>query len=77
MKFTFNWLKELVDLPAGFTGNGEEGPHAVAKALTMAGLEVESLSPFGRVPGVVVGLVTEVCPHPQTDRLFLVTVDTR
>lgn len=77
MKFTFNWLKELVDLPAGFTGNGEEGPHAVARALTMAGLEVESLRPFGRVPGVVVGLVTEVRPHPRADRLFLVTVGTR
>jgi len=77
MKFTFNWLKELVDLPAGFIGNGEEGPHAVARALTMAGLEVESLRPFGRVSGVVVGLVTEVRPHPRADRLFLVTVGTR
>jgi len=36
MKFTLNWLKEFVD----FTGASEE----LAKLLTMAGLEVESVS---------------------------------
>ncbi|HEY7221136.1 MAG TPA: phenylalanine--tRNA ligase subunit beta [Candidatus Binatia bacterium] len=36
MKFTLNWLKEFVD----FTG----APQELAKLLTMAGLEVESLS---------------------------------
>ena len=38
MKFTLNWLKELVD----FTG----APEALAKLLTMAGLEVETLTPL-------------------------------
>ena len=38
MKFTLNWLKELVD----FTG----APEALAKLLTMAGLEVEALTPL-------------------------------
>ncbi|MFQ5916534.1 MAG: YtpR family tRNA-binding protein, partial [Candidatus Binatia bacterium] len=75
MKLTFNWLKELVDLPAGRKRNGEKGPHAIAKTLTMAGIEVESLRPFYQDPGVVVGLVTEVRPHPQADRLSLVMVD--
>lgn len=38
MKFTFNWLKEFVD----FRGSPEE----IAHALTMAGLEVESVAPL-------------------------------
>jgi phenylalanyl-tRNA synthetase beta chain len=38
MKFTFSWLKEFVD----FTGSAEE----LAKLLTMAGLEVESIAPL-------------------------------
>jgi phenylalanyl-tRNA synthetase beta chain len=38
MKFTLNWLKELVD----FTG----APEALAKLLTMTGLEVETLTPL-------------------------------
>jgi len=37
MKFTFNWLKEFVKITAG--------PAELAKLLTMAGLEVESLAP--------------------------------
>src|SRR6266511_1306818 len=37
MKFTFNWLKEFVKVTAG--------PQELAKLLTMAGLEVESLAP--------------------------------
>ena len=37
MKFTFNWLKEFVKVTAG--------PAELAKLLTMAGLEVESLAP--------------------------------
>jgi len=38
MKFTLNWLKEFVD----FAG----APEALAKLLTMAGLEVEALTPL-------------------------------
>ncbi len=75
MKLTINWLKELVNLPAGLKGDGEEGPHAIAKTLTMAGIEVESLRPFYQDPGVVVGLVTEVRPHLRADRLSLAVVD--
>ena len=39
MKFTFSWLKEFVD--PGLT------PQELAKTLTMAGLEVESVAPIG------------------------------
>jgi hypothetical protein len=38
MKFTFNWLKEFVTFKAS--------PEKLAEMLTMAGLEVESLSPL-------------------------------
>lgn len=40
MKFTLNWLKEFVD----FTG----APEDLAKLLTMAGLEVESVTPLSK-----------------------------
>jgi phenylalanyl-tRNA synthetase beta chain len=38
MKFTFNWLKEFVDI--------ESTPQELAATLTMAGLEVESITPI-------------------------------
>ena len=38
MKFTFNWLKEFVTFKAS--------PEKLAEMLTMAGLEVESLTPL-------------------------------
>ncbi|MFQ5850856.1 MAG: phenylalanine--tRNA ligase subunit beta [Candidatus Binatia bacterium] len=75
MNLTFNWLREFTDLPAGCKGNGEEGPQDIAKALTMAGIEVESLRPSYQDPGVVVGLVTKVRPHPRAGHLSLCTVE--
>ena len=47
MKFTFNWLKEFVD----FDGSADE----LSKLLTMAGLEVESLTslPSPRANGTI------------------------
>lgn len=38
MKLTFNWLKEFVDI--------KESPERIARALTMAGVEVDSLVPL-------------------------------
>ena len=38
MKFTFNWLKEFVAVDAA--------PEELAGLLTMAGLEVESVTPL-------------------------------
>jgi phenylalanyl-tRNA synthetase beta chain len=43
MKFTFNWLKEFVEI--------DSAPADLANALTMAGLEVESITP-ARDPAV-------------------------
>ena len=49
MKFTFNWLKEFVD----FGCSAAE----LAKLLTMAGLEVESMTPLARAGKRTGGLV--------------------
>jgi len=63
MKFSELWLRSFVDPPLSTA--------ELAHALTMAGLEVESLEPaappFSRV---VVAEVLEVARHPNADRAF-------
>ena len=69
MKISFNWLRELVELPPGVTAD------AVAARLTLAGLEVESIERRGReLGGVVVAEVLERRPHPGSDKLSIVRV---
>ena len=68
MKAPVSWLKEFVeiDLPLD----------EVAHRLTMAGTEVGSIEQTGSEWGpVFVGRAVEVNPHPDADRLKLVTVD--
>jgi phenylalanyl-tRNA synthetase beta chain len=58
------WLREWIDPPL----DGQQ----LAALLTMAGLEVESLSPVaGIFDRVIVAQVTSTKPHPQADRLTL------
>jgi phenylalanyl-tRNA synthetase beta chain len=67
MKFSENWLRTFVDPPMSSS--------ELALALTMAGLEVESVeaaAPF--FSKVVVGEVISVKPHPSADRLKLCSV---
>jgi phenylalanyl-tRNA synthetase beta chain len=71
MLVSLKWLREYVDLPADLD------VEALAERLTMASAEVEGIR---RVGGwdralVTVGAVLAVEPHPQADRLRLVTVD--
>ncbi len=69
MKISFNWLRELVDLPAGVMAD------AVAGKLTLAGLEVESIDRRGRdLSGVVVAEVLGKRPHPGSEKLSIVRV---
>ncbi|HEX9879870.1 MAG TPA: phenylalanine--tRNA ligase subunit beta, partial [Candidatus Binatia bacterium] len=75
MKFTYRWLQDFIDLPAAFKPKAEESPHGLAHALTMAGLEVDSLKPCGQDSKVLVALVKEVRPHPRSDHLSLCKVD--
>ncbi len=69
MKFSENWLRELVNIPV------EREP--LLRALTMAGLEVEGCEVLGGdLAGVIVGAIVEAQPHPQADRLRVCLVDT-
>ncbi len=67
MKISWNWLGELVELPADAT--------AVARRLTIAGLEVETVTELGTsFSGVVVAEILGKRPHPGSKKLTLVTV---
>jgi phenylalanyl-tRNA synthetase beta chain len=71
MKISFNWLRELAELPPGVDAE------RAAAALTSQGLEVEGIAQKGReLLGVVVGEVLAMRPHPKADKLRLVTVCT-
>ena len=70
MKITYSWMKEFTPLAAT--------PAELARQLTLAGLEVESLEPVAPpFSGVVVGEVLECARHPEADKLSVcqVTLD--
>jgi len=68
MKVTYSWLKEYVPLAA---------PAELAQQLTLAGLEVESVTPVAPpFSGVVVGEVVESGRHPDAEKLSLCQVTT-
>lgn len=68
MKFSENWLRELVEIKADRA--------ELAHALTMAGLEVEELTVLGEgLVGVVVAEIVAAEKHPEADRLQVCTVD--
>ena len=68
MRFSEHWLRSFCD-PAIST---EE----LARALTMAGLEVEEVLPAAPAfDGVVIGHVLAVNAHPNADKLKVCTVD--
>ncbi|MGO9443972.1 MAG: phenylalanine--tRNA ligase subunit beta, partial [Thiobacillaceae bacterium] len=67
MQFSEAWLRSLV--------NPRQDSEQLAHALTMAGLEVESVSPVAPVAsGVVVAQILTVEKHPDADRLRLCKV---
>ena len=68
MRVPLRWLETMVPLP--------EDIEALAHRLTLAGLEVTDIERTGGDwDRVVVGRVLDVRPHPDADRLRLVTVD--
>ncbi|MEO8383999.1 MAG: phenylalanine--tRNA ligase subunit beta [Betaproteobacteria bacterium] len=68
MKVSFNWLKELVDISITV----EE----LAHVLTMAGLEVEEITPVSAAfSQIVVAEVKSTSPHPNADKLRICDVD--
>jgi phenylalanyl-tRNA synthetase beta chain len=68
MKVSLSWLQDYVRI--------ETDIHDLASALTMAGLEVESITnPFGYLEKVVVGRIIEIKPHPNAGKLKICRVD--
>ena len=67
MKFSEQWLRELVD-PALTTDE-------LVEQLTMVGLEVDGYEPVaGKTTQVIVGEIQSVSKHPDADKLFVCTV---
>ena len=67
MKFSENWLREFV--------NPKLTTEELAEQLTMAGLEVEAISPVAaEFSDVVIGDILEVNPHPDADKLVVCQV---
>ncbi|MBW6527414.1 phenylalanine--tRNA ligase subunit beta [Sphingomonas sp. RHCKR7] len=68
MKFTLSWLKDHLD-----TG---ESLDSILAALTRVGLEVEGVeNPAARLGGFRVARVLTAAPHPQADKLQVLTVE--
>lgn len=68
MKFSEAWLRECVKT--------DIDQKTLLAKLTMAGLEVDGVEPVCRASGpYTIGLVTQVAPHPDADRLRVCTVD--
>ncbi len=69
MKVSLSWLKEYVPIQMDAT--------QLADALTMAGLEVESVTDrYGYLNSVLVGRIEEIQPHPAADKLKVCRVST-
>lgn len=68
MKVSLRWLSEFLNLSVS--------PEEVAARLTMAGIEVESITTTTPLPdGIVSARILEMQPHPNADRLTLCQVD--
>ncbi|MCH8537377.1 MAG: phenylalanine--tRNA ligase subunit beta [Alkalimonas sp.] len=68
MKFSESWLREWI--------NPAVGSEVLADQLSMAGLEVDGITPVaGSFHGVVVGEVVECAQHPDADKLQVTKVN--
>lgn len=67
MKIPLSWLKEYISV--------KDSPLKIAKILTSAGIEVDSIETLGGgFNGVVVGQVIKAEKHPNADKLQVATV---
>ncbi len=67
MRIPLSWLQEYISLSLS--------PSEIAKMLTMAGLEVDSVETIGEnLKDIVVGRVIEAGKHPNADKLTLAMV---
>ncbi|MGD9300198.1 MAG: phenylalanine--tRNA ligase subunit beta, partial [Desulfobacterales bacterium] len=69
MKVSLSWLQDYIDIQMDAAD--------LADALTMAGLEVDSVADrYAYLQSVFVGHVVEVGPHPNADKLTICRVET-
>jgi phenylalanyl-tRNA synthetase beta chain len=69
LRITYQWLQEFTEVTAS--------PSELASQLTLAGLEVESVTPVAEpFSGVVVGEVLECRQHPNAEKLSVCRVTT-
>lgn len=65
---SYNWLKEFIKT--------NESPERLARLLSLSGPSVERSKNLGKFfDGMVVGVIKELKPHPDADRLRLAMVD--
>jgi len=70
MKLSLNWIKDYVKIPADMDLS------RLAYDLTMSTVEVESMSKLGgKFDNMVVGVVNEILPHPNADKLRICKTD--
>ena len=70
MKLSKKWLQDYITLPEGLTDK------AFADAMTMSGSKVEGFAPDGaELKNIVVGLVTSIERHPDSDHLWVCQLD--
>jgi len=70
MKLSLNWIKDYIDIPADIELS------KLAFDLTMSTVEVEGMVELKReFDKMVVGVVNEVLPHPNADKLVICKTD--
>lgn len=68
MRVSYEWLKELVDLP--------DDPQTLVDEFTRTGTEVEGVDRTGsEFDNIVIGQVVSKEPHPNSDHMWLCKVD--
>jgi len=68
LKVSYRWLKSWVPF--------DLDPEQLAERFTLAGLEVDAVTPVApRLQGVVVGEIVSIEPHPDADRLRVCRVE--
>ena len=70
MKLSLNWIKDFVKLPEDMDLG------RLSYDLTMSTVEVEGAHDLGKdFDGIIVGLIKDVQPHPNADKLRVCSVD--
>ncbi|HRY60323.1 MAG TPA: phenylalanine--tRNA ligase subunit beta [Patescibacteria group bacterium] len=69
MKFSYNWLKQLVDF--------NKTPQELADDLSCKSIEIENIEKFGGdfLDTIVVGQILEINKHPNADKLQITKTD--